>query len=141
MTRISITFLLAIGHLLTAKADTIDFWHIYYNGIKIKEYNLYSKGEIVFKIEDIKQTDSLTVKYFRDTPCSSCETQVAIESYEKHVIAKGLGRGTFNPIKISVYDLLQYYLNEGSETCEVFYLKRRITNQIQKTSIFRIKLE
>ena len=74
MTRILVILITTIGLFNSAKADTIDYWHVYYNKIKIKEYNQYSKGEIVLKIKDIKKSDSLTIKYFRDTPCDDCLT-------------------------------------------------------------------
>jgi hypothetical protein len=141
MKRILIILISTLGLINSAKADTIDYWNIYYNKVKIKEYNQYSNGEIVLKIKDIKKTDSLTVKYFRDTPCKDCETQVAIENGRHFVITKGNGIGTFNPIKIPVYDLLQYYLKADKEVYDVFYHEGQITSRTQRLLIFRIKLE
>ena len=132
---------MTFGLFSSAKADTINYWHVYYNKIKIKEYNQYSKGEIVLKIKDIKKTDSLTIKYFRDTPCENCETQVAIENRKHFVITKGKGLGTFNPIKISVDDLLQYHLKADKEVYEVFYHDGQIKGRTPRVLIFRIKLE
>lgn len=141
MTRILIILISTFGLTSFAKADTIDFWHVYYNNVKIQEYNQYSKGEIVLKIKDIKKTDSLAVKYFRDTPCEDCETQAEIENGKHFVITKGKGVGTFNPIKISVYDLLQYHLKADKEVYEVFYHEGQITSRTQRVLIFRIKFE
>lgn len=141
MTRILIILISTFGLFSSAKADTIDYWHVYYNNIQIQEFNQYTKGAIVLKIKDIKKTDSLTVKYFRDTPCSDCETQVAIENGRHFVITKGQGLGTFNPIKISIYDLLQYHLKADKEVYEVFYHEGQITSRTQRILIFRIKLE
>ena len=141
MTRILIILISTFGLFSSAKADTIDYWHVYYNNIKIQEFNQYSKGAIVLKIKDIKKTDSLTVKYFHDTPCSDCKTQVAIENGRHFVITKGQGLGTFNPIKISIYDLLQYHLKADKEFYEVFYHEGQITSRTQRILIFRIKLE
>jgi hypothetical protein len=78
MTKFLILFISAIGFFNAVKADTIDYWHVYYNKTKIKEYNQYSKGEITLKIKNIKNKDTLTVRYFRDTPCSDCKTQVVL---------------------------------------------------------------
>lgn len=125
----------------TVKADTIDYWHVFYNETKIKEYIQYSKGEIVFNIKDIKKTDTLTVKYFCDTPCHECETQVTIESGSHFEITKGIGSGAFNPIKISAYELLQYYQNVSKDVFEVFYHERLSTSRSEKVLIFKIKLE
>ncbi len=141
MTKILIILISTFGLIGSVKADTIDFWHVYYNNVKIQEYNQYSKGIIVLKIKDIKKTDSLSIKYFRDTPCDDCETQVAIENGRHFVITKGKGLGTFNPIKVSVYDLLQYHLKADKEVYEVFYHEGQITSRTQRVLIFRIKLE
>jgi hypothetical protein len=132
---------LTTGLFASAKADTIDYWQVYYNESKIKEYTQYSKGEIVLKIKEIKKTDTLTVKYFRDTPCDDCETQVAIENGKHLVITTGKGLGTFNPIKISVYDLLQYHLKADKAIYEAFYQEGQVTSRAQRVLIFRIKLE
>jgi len=141
MTRILIILVSAMGLFSSAKADTIDYWHIYYNRIKVNEFNQYSKGEIVLKIKNIRSTDSLMVKYFRDTPCVDCETHVTIENEKHFVIIKGKGLGTFNPISISIYDLLQYHLKNGQEVYDVFYHDGQNTGRGQKVLIFRAKLE
>jgi hypothetical protein len=141
MTKILIILISIFGFIDSFKADTIDYWHVYYNNIKIQEYNQYSKGEIVLKIKDIKKTDSLTIKYFRDTPCEECETHVVIENGKHFVITSGKGIGTFYPIKISVYDLLQFHQKAEKEVYEVFYHEGQITSRTQRVLIFRIKLE
>jgi hypothetical protein len=141
MTRIPITFISIFSFFSTAKADTIDFWHIYYNNIKIQAYNQFSKGVINIKIKDIKETDTLTIKYFNDTPCSVCEAQITIENEGHSEITKGNGLGGFNPIKISVYELLQYHLKHENEHYEVFYQERQSKNPTQRVLIFSIKLE
>ncbi len=138
MTRLLIILISTIGFLNPAKADTIDYWHVYYNKTKIKDYNQYSNGVITIKIKDIKKTDYLTVKYFRDTPCDNCETQVTIENEKHIVVVKGKGVGTFKPIKVSVFDILQYHLKANNNIYDVFYQE---ASRTQKTIIFRIKLE
>jgi len=138
MKQFILLFILTIGIFNSVKADTIDYWHIYYNDIKIKEYNHYSKGEITLKVKDLKKTDSLTIIYFRDTPCSDCETQVIVESKSHFVITKGKGFGTFNPLKISVFDLL---LKADRDFSYVYYQEGVKTNQTPRLLLFKIKLE
>lgn len=120
-----------------ANADTIDFWHVYYNKTKIKEYNQYSNGTIVLNLKQIKKTDSLTIYYFRDTPCIDCETTVAVEDKKRRLITKGKSRGTFNPIKISIYGLLKYYLKGDKEIHEVYYQE----GDRKRVLIFNLRLE
>ena len=141
MTRILIILISTIGLLGSATADTIDYWNVYYNKARVKEFNVGADGEIVVKIRNIKSTDSLMVEYYRDTPCFDCLTKLTIENKEHFVITKGAGIGTFNPIKISVYDLLQYHLKAGGDFYEVFYQEDYLLNPLQRRMIFRIKLE
>ena len=139
--KILIALICTLAMLSSVKADTIDFWHVYYNKVKIREYNQYSKGVITLPIKDIKKTDTLTVRYFRDTPCSNCETRVAVENEAHVVIANVNGYGTFNPISVSVSDLLQHALKPGKAVYDVFYSERQSTNPTPSVLIFKIKLE
>jgi hypothetical protein len=139
MTKIFIVFGLIISFFSAAKSDTIDFWHIYYNDVEIKAYNQFARGDIILKIKDIRETDSLVVKYFRDTPCLGCDTYVEIENAEHSIVAEGVGRGTYNPIKISVYDIAQYHLKFGNEHYAVFYRENQYLKK--RVLIFNLKFE
>src|SRR6516225_2685427 len=82
------------------KADTIDTWHVYYNKIKIKELNQFNRQEITIKIDKIKSNDSIIVKYFYESPCQGCNTQLIIKDEKHHAVVtcKGKGDGrTGNP--------------------------------------------
>lgn len=117
----------------TAKADTVDFWRVFYNR---KEIN--TKGEILLKVKDIKKNDSLTILYFRDTPCSECETNVIVENRHHFVITQGKGQGTFNPIKISVFDLL---VKADRDYSYVYYYEVSDNYKTQRIMLFKLKLE
>ena len=83
MKNIFFILLTIFGIAQIAKADTIDFWHVYYNQTKIREFNQYGTHEIILKLDSLKSGDSITVKYFRDTPCFDCATYLTVEN-EKH---------------------------------------------------------
>jgi len=111
MKRISVIIILTISLINIVKADTIDYWHIYYNDVKIKEFNLNSSEEIkeiTLKIDDIKPTDILTIRYFRDTRYNKCETIVEFEDSSNFVVTKGvcMDTGEGEPIKISIVSLV-----------------------------------
>ncbi len=137
MKRISLILISITGFIDSAKADTIDYWHVYYNDIKIKEYNQYAKGEIVLKIKDIKKSDTLTIKYFRDTPCRDCLTRVSIEGGDGAVMTQGQGIGTFNPIKVPLFELIH---KANGEFCNVYYYEEE-SKRRGKILLFRIKIE
>ena len=140
MKRILIILITTIGLFNVANADTISYWHVYYNDIRIKEFNDFSKAEIVLNVRDIKPNDSLTIMYFRDTPCQDCATEILIKNGHI-IITKGKGEGTFHPIKISVFDLLQYHLKVKKGIYDVFYCEKCISSQIGEKFLFSIKLE
>jgi hypothetical protein len=124
-----------------SKADTIDVWNVSYNHRIIKHFNGDSKGEIVLKMDSIKPGDSLTVVYFRDTPCHDCATFLAIEN-EKHLVFFGnSNRGTGTPISISVEQLLAIRNNGYIRPFLVFYHEGKLERRSDKILLFRIRLE
>ena len=134
-------FLTVLGLSQMTKADTIDFWHVYYNKAKIREFNQYSTREIILKLNKIKSGDSITVRYFRDTPCSYCSTYLTVESGKHHVILTSKGKGTYNPISFSLKDLIAYRMSSGKNYFDIFYFERENKSLSNKIFIFRIKLE
>lgn len=121
-------------------ADTIDYWHVYYNDVKIHEFNVLSKGKVVLKSSKIKSSDSLTIKYFNDTPCRSCETYLSFENTNTKALVSTKGIGTFNPVKISLIELQQHFKTEGLKTCNVYYVEKR-EGKKNRRFIFQLKLE
>ena len=133
-------FVLSLSLFLfnAVKADTIDYWHVYYNKVKLKEFNQFnSKEPILLNVRDIK-SDTLTVKYFRDTPCFDCTTFLSVEDTKHQNILTSEGKGTFNPVSFSVKVLIQFKENSGQELFEVYYFEDDRTSKIL---LFRIKLE
>lgn len=122
------------------KADTIDYWHVYYNKTKIKEFNQISRGKtLVFKIANIKKKDSITVKYFRDTPCFDCVTSLTAEDEKHYVVVINHGKGTFNPVSFSLADILRYKEQNNKDYFEVYYYETH--SVADKILLFRMKLE
>lgn len=134
--------ILAISLLaISAKADTIDYWHVYYNNARIKAFNTYTKGELRLRISDIKKSDSLAIRYFRDTPCAQCETTLTIEDKSSRQISQAYGIGTAQAIKVPVSSLLQYQQHFGEKEFKVFYQENLPLRKRQRVFLFAIKLE
>jgi hypothetical protein len=129
-----VTFCAYIG---TTKADTTDYWHVYYNKVRIGDYNGPGKKEIVLKRNAIKAGDSIALKYFRDTPCSDCITNLAVEDGKHHVRKRYSGKGTFSPVSFAVTDLLK----TGDAYFEVYYFDDTMKSRTGKVLVFRIRLE
>jgi len=126
---------------ITSKADTIDVWNVSYNNRIIKHFNGYSKGEIVLKMDSIKPEDSLTVVYYRDTPCCDCATFLTIEN-EKHLVFFGnSNRGTGTPLSISIEQLLALRNKGYIRSFLVFYHEGKLERRSDKMLLFRIRVE
>jgi hypothetical protein len=127
----------------TTKADTIDFWHVYYNKIKIKEFNEYNIQDFIIKIDKIKRGDSITVKYFKDTHCFDCDTHLTIEDGKHHpvITLKGKGGGEGNPLSFALKDLLEFRKKNGCNSLEIFYGENANYKRPVPKFIFRIWFE
>lgn len=122
------------------KADTIDYWHVYYNNKRLKEFNQFSNVEtLVFKSGKIKTGDSIAVKYFRDTPCFNCTTKLIAEDEENNEAAIGLGAGTFNTISISMADIARYKERNHRAHFKIYYYEGE--ERKYKRLLFQIQLE
>lgn len=125
---------------IVCKADTIDYWHVYYNKTKIKEFNQFNGSALlVLKKAAIKKGDSLTIRYFRDTPCFDCMTSLAAEDAKHHIIVNGHGKGTGNPVSFSLADLFDPKRQSRYDSFEVYYSED--SHRKKRVLLFHIKLE
>lgn len=120
--------------------DTIDFWHVFYNNKLIKEYNVHnSEKPVILKISSLKEDDSITVKYFRDTPSNDCNAYLIIEYPFLNRAFIAHGTYTFCPLSISLSDLKKAKeFMPNSNSFQVYYLED--TNNT-KIKLFELKLE
>ena len=78
--------LLFIGAAITAKCDTIDFWHVYYNKTKKIECSIPDYCMFSFLKDSMKMDDSITVFYFMDTRCYDCMQTLSVKDNEGKLI-------------------------------------------------------
>ena len=132
---------LFIGFQHAAKADTTDYWHIYFNDDRIKMCDATHPAELLFNASKIQATDSITVKSSTDTPCYTCKTMLFVENTEGSLIATAIGQGTFNPITFSLKDLA----NSGTNVKEyrVFFAQESPNSKekaLKKVFLFSIRI-
>jgi len=136
MKKIFLIILFFLGSFIS-KADTIDVWHVYYNKIKIKEYNDYNKGKIQIKAKQYKNGDKIIVRHFDDTPCQDCEIFLFIEDGKKKIESKAKGEG--KPLSIPVKDLIE--LNKQKKTVfKVYYSGGYLGEKTPKKLLFEIEI-
>ncbi len=80
-------FLLVITFsVLMAKADTISYWHVYYNDLCIAELNGHFSDTIIsIKHADIKKNDSISIIFTNDYQCSYCSYIVSVFYGNKYI--------------------------------------------------------
>ncbi len=105
-----------------ANCDTIDFWHVYKNGIKIKEYNHYINDTLF--IANLNDTDVIEVRHYDDTPCHDCTFTLSIATSE-HTNSPALiadkKKGDSTPLKISRKELMKRSKNGNSNLLYFWY--------------------
>lgn len=121
-----------------AKADTIDYWHVFHNKKKIAEFNKLACHEIILKHKEIKSGDVLVINYFRDTPCNNCSTSITVEDDNHQIYLSGTGKGTLNPISVKLDELLKLSKSSGKHTFVVFFREGENRDSVL---LFRLKIE
>lgn len=125
-----------------AKADTSDFWHVYYNETVIQECNQFSGGQtITIRSDSIKRNDSITVKYFHDFWCFDCPTFLIVKNEMQEIILLSKSKGTFKPVSFALHDLAAFMQQYSNNSFEVFYYEGEIRDMADGILLFRIKLE
>jgi hypothetical protein len=119
MKKITFALLLCISFSYVTKADTTDYFHIYFNDDRIKMANESHPAELIFNVDKIQKTDSITVKPSKDAPCYDYKTFLYVENNQGVLIQTATGKGTFNPITFSLKDVVEQGRKE--KTYRVFY--------------------
>jgi hypothetical protein len=141
MKKILFLFLIIFTTSQTLKADTIDVWHVYYNKIKLGEFNTFGKNKIVLKLDSLKIGDSITIKYFKDTRCYECITHVIVEDEKQHNILTSTGKGSYNPVSFSVNKLIELKRQGYDQDFQIFYIEGELKNKSDKNLILSISIE
>ncbi|MPL95785.1 hypothetical protein SDC9_41957 [bioreactor metagenome] len=109
-----------------AQADTIDVYHVYYNNEVIRQFNQNDIGrKKVVEIEKaaVKETDTLTVKYWHDTPFDTCHCSLILWSPQYNIGYSTQGSGRGNTFNIALGELLAYSRKQGVFLFEVQYVE------------------
>ncbi len=116
-------------------------WNVYFNQQLIQNFNGFTANEIVLKLDNIQPGDSITLRYYRDTPCHDCATFLAIENEKHYIFFKRSNRGTGTPISFSVDQLLAIKNKGYIRPFLVFYYEGKLERRSDKMLLFRIRFE
>lgn len=123
------------------KADTLDTYKVYYNGIEIHLFNLknnFYNPLLELSIDTINAGDSISVRYNTDTPCSSCLYSLVIEDENRQVVLLSKVIGERTPISFSIKDLLNYRELGGHSLYKIIYTNNKMKGKIYEWLLFSL---
>lgn len=127
MIRLFFLFISIITFQIEGKCDTIANWQIYHNENLIAELNIFNKeSEVIILKEKLKLGDSITVNYFKDTPCFNCPSNLSFEDSNGNLISIWNGQGTFTPKKF----LIDTLLKSKEENFNIWYDEGKMERQL-----------
>lgn len=105
-----------------SKADTIDFWHVYYNDSLIQKFNIHNDSEvIVIKVKMVQSVDSIRINYFRDAPCTDCHLNLMVRTDKNNKIIYSKAVGTGSTLSFDLRRLVNVYTADKKRYFEVLY--------------------
>jgi len=71
-----------------SKADTLPYWTVYLNGVKLKTFTTLGNN-ITFKSSELNVGDKLSIQYFDDSKCKECNYELLIRNeYKGELVSK-----------------------------------------------------
>jgi hypothetical protein len=122
-------------------ADSIDHWRIYFNKSMVLENNeVSSEKPFILKLSELTETDSITVIYFSDSPCSDCTTYLQSDDGTKARLMMAKGVGTSTPLTFKIKDLLLYHTGNYRGSIKLLLFERR-TEILRSRQVLEIKFD
>lgn len=137
--RVFCLFVFIFNNPLITKADTIDYYSIKRNGKEIFHGRLSDNVDTFrFALQSVTGTDSISIAYFRDTPCRDCATTLTVDGIYGIAFSM-MGRGTGNPLVFP----MSYLVNQGFNTkvYSVYYSEEGKDSKKARTLLCRIQVE
>ena len=135
---ISWLILLLVVSCPAVHADTIDYWHVFYNNRILEKFSSTSRDpSVTLQLGSIGPRDTLSVKYFKDTPCMKCPVNLLIQDDQKNTLRQFKSYGTGSSLAIPLKDLAEFkrkravnsfifYYYEGDYKLRIFLFKLKI---------------
>ena len=140
MKKAIIILLISFAFSLTcsaSKADTIDWYWIYYNDTVWAKMNQNMNGyQLKLDTKKINNNDHITISYGTDTRCLDCRDSIMIEDDKQHVFLKIGGRDGAS-ITISVNEMVKISNTRQIKDLYFYY----VSNLPRRRLLFKLKLD
>jgi hypothetical protein len=118
-------FLITLGLLilpLMGFCDTLNYWHIYYNDSVIAKFNAASQDlKIEIDRSKIREGDSLTIRYFDDTPCNNCKSVLFVRDEKKRKMRVTETNELLGKLSLELKDLIEFGDKQESKRYDFYY--------------------
>lgn len=137
--RVFFLFVFIFNSPLITKADTVSYYRIKHKGRELPHPNFSNKVDTFhFALQSVTGTDSISIAYFRDTPCSDCATTLTVDG-EYGIAFSMMGVGTGKPLTFP----MSYLVNQGFNTkvYSVYYSEEGKNTKKARILLCRIQIE
>ena len=125
---------------LSARCDTLDYWHVYINDSLIAEFNSFSEDlSIKLKADDLKSSDTISVRYGTDHPCIDCYYGITVFAEIKQKAPEVETKEHFGKLSFAIKDLLDLRQFYEINTFNFNYYERRGIEK-RYSNIFRLTI-
>ena len=106
--------------LQKASADTVDFFHVFYNDKLILESGVLGESTITLSLQELKDTDTLKFNYFNDSGKYDLEFGCVLKSGNS-ALFRASQQPNSGDYAIPISVIKQSFLNMGNKEFEIWY--------------------
>ncbi len=109
----------------STKLDTLDYWHVYHNDKVIAKFNSVSK-DLNIKIDKskIKKSDTISIRYGKDTRCSNCKYILFVRDEKKRKLRITESNEFWSKLSFGLSDLTESGRKNKSKRYDFYYWER-----------------
>ena len=145
MQRKIITILLLILSIkgFSTELDTLDYWHVYKNDKVIAKFNSVSKDlNIKINESEIKESDTISIRYGKDTRCQNCKYILFVRDEKKRKLRITESDKYWDKLSFGLLDLTEFGQKNKSKRYDFYYWERNSDGKNQPMKlVFKMTLE
>jgi hypothetical protein len=105
--------------------DTLDYWLVYKNDKVIAKFNSVSKDlNIKIKKSEIKDSDTISIRYGKDTRCSNCKYILFVRDEKNRKLRITESDKYWNKLSFGLSELTEVGRKNKSKRYDFYYWER-----------------
>lgn len=102
--------------------DTLDYWHVYKNDKIIAKFNSVSKDlNIKINKSEIKESDTISIRYGKDSRCSNCKYILFVRDEKKRKLRITKSDKYWDKLSFGLLDLIEFGQKNKSKRYDFYY--------------------